>query len=136
MKLVKESLNNITHFERSNDPLVTLQVGKRALIENWLKEMKIHDYTIRDDYTIDVDNNLNISYNFKFSNFPDYIQFNRIEGYFSCSKLGLITLKGCPKFVGDAFYCSNNNLTSLKYGPIKVGEDYKIFSNLLTSLKY
>src|SRR5271157_3837433 len=107
MKLVKESLNEIMHFERSNDPLVTLQVGKRAQIIKWLDTYEIDNYVINDDLTIDVKGSVSLSFK-KLTKFPDFIKFNQVSGSFSCYHNQLTSLVGCPSSVGNSFSCSNN----------------------------
>ena len=63
------------------------------------------------------------------------INFGKITGYFACSDLDLISLKGAPTEVGGGFSCSDNQLTSLKGAPQKVGGDFWCFNNQLTSLE-
>src|SRR5271157_6515237 len=98
MKLVKESLNEIMHFERSSNPLVTLQVGKKELIKKWLDEMDVEKYVINRDFTIDVFGSVYL-YEKELEKFPDYIQFADIHGSFECGENKLTTLKGCPTYV-------------------------------------
>src|SRR5208283_3332082 len=113
MKLVKESLNEIMHFERSNDPLVTLQVGKRAQIIKWLDTYEVTDYIINDDFTIDVKGVVYLS-NKKLTKFPDFIKFNHVSGSFTCSSNQLTSLVGCPSSVGGSFCCYNNKVQFTK----------------------
>src|SRR5208283_2288803 len=134
MKLVKESLNEILRFERSNDPLVTLQVGKRAQIIKWLNTYDIKYYIINDDWTIDVKHNVNLSHK-NLNNFPDFINFNHISGDFYYSHNQLTSLKGCPSSVGGNFSCSNNQLTSLIGCPSSVDGGFYCYNNQLTSLE-
>ena len=63
------------------------------------------------------------------------INFGKITGYFVCSDLDLISLKGAPTEVGEGFSCSDNQLTSLKGAPQKVKGSFICSSNQLTSLK-
>ena len=120
MKLVSESLNELYKFEKKSDSLVSLGVGKKMLITKWLDEMGVKNYIINDDYTIDVNGNVNL-FGKGLVKFPDYIQFNEIYGWFACQGNQLISLKGCPKIVSNTFTCRNNNLESLKYSPLFVG---------------
>src|SRR5271157_4889272 len=133
MKLVKESLNEVMHFERSNDPLVTLQVGKRAQIIKWLDTYEVTNYVINDDLTIDVKGDVYLSYK-NLTKFPDFIKFNHVSGYFSCDNNQLTNLVGCPSSVGDSFYCSYNQLTSLVGCPSSTGGSFACDNNQLTSL--
>jgi len=115
-KLISENLDKY-NFEKKNDPLSSLGIGKRELIKLWLDKMDIQFYTINDDFTIDVKYEVNVS-NRGLTEFPDYIQFNEIEkGWFICSNNFLTSLKGCPYKVNSVFACNNNDLMSLKYCP-------------------
>lgn len=78
----------------------------------------IRNYTINDDGSIDVDGDVNLSER-GLDELP--LKFNKVYGNFNCYSNKLISLEGCPKFVGHNFNCSDNKLTSLKYGPEKVG---------------
>jgi len=82
MKLVKESLNEVMHFERNNDPLVTLQIGKRVQIENWLKEhnFDLNRCKINNNFEIEVDINADVGMIIKYLKLrnikiPNYIKF-------------------------------------------------------------
>src|SRR5271157_4065029 len=128
MKLVKESLNEIVHFERSNDPLVTLQVGKRAQIIKWLNTYDIKNYVINDDWTIDVKNNVYLT-NKQLTFFPDYIKFNHVEGHFYFRNNKLSSLIGCPIIVDGDFAISSNQLISLEGCPKYVYGDFSCYYN-------
>jgi len=94
-------------FEKKSDSLVSLGIGKKALIARWLDEMGVTNYIINDDYTIDVKGNVNL-YNKGLDKFPDYIKFGKVGGSFSCSYNQLVSLEGCPDSVGGSFDCSDN----------------------------
>ncbi len=81
-------------------------------IHNICKKYNIKNYTINDDMSISVNENVDIS----------------------SKNLKYLPIKF--KEVGDSFYCHNNQLTSLKYCPGTVGGDFSCHSNQLTSLKY
>ena len=110
--IVKESIS----FERGIDPKKSLGIGPRYLIEKWLEKVRVEDYRINDDFTIDVNTRVDIGYE-NLIKLPEYIKFNIVKGYFSISNNLLTTLKGCPKYVGDNFWCSRNELTSLEFCP-------------------
>jgi hypothetical protein len=107
-------------FKKSDNPLVSLSVGQRALITKWLYEMDVENYIINDDYTIDVKGNVSLS-NKNLDRFPDYIKFDKVRGYFDCSNNQLVSLEGCPREVGGYFDCNNNQLVSLEGCPMEVG---------------
>lgn len=80
-------------------------------------------FIIRDNLDIDVNTSISLRVpdeywqdNTHFE-IPNYIQFNKVDGDFSCRGLGLTTLKGCPRIVTKTMGCSDNDLISLKYAP-------------------
>jgi|ERR1035437_1154648 hypothetical protein len=111
-KIVKEHLN----FEKKKDTLSSLNIGKRKLIEDWLDEMFVINYIINDDFTIDVDDDVDL-YNKDLKEFPEYIKFGIIEGNFYCSRNELMSLRGCPDIVKCDFICNNNDLSTLEGCP-------------------
>jgi len=116
------------YFKKLDDPLVSLGIGKKALITSWLDEMNIVNYIINDDYTIDVEGNVYL-YGKGLDKFPEYIKFGRVGGYFSCSNNQLVSLEGCPVSVGGDFYCSYNQLVSLEGCPSSVGGGFYCSNN-------
>ena len=79
MKTLKESILN-----RSSHGAKGFDAQRREMIEKWLEEYKIKNYTINDDFTIDVNGNVFLSRE-DFKEFPEYIQFGIIRGGFYCS---------------------------------------------------
>ena len=129
MKIVREHINE--KFSEDSDPIRDIGVGNPVLIRKWLDSYEIKDYRINADYTIDIyaprsfrnagrveihDPNL--------TEFPDYIQFNVVTGYFAIDRCNLTTLRGCPRIVTDNFWCAHNRLTSLDYCPKEVGGSF------------
>jgi hypothetical protein len=105
------------------------------------KEYKIENYTINDDFSIDVDGNVSIC--FRIDKIP--LNFNRVSGYFHCQvNKELKSLIGCPQWVGGEFNCGGNDLTSLEFCPEYVGGNFLCISgsrfggggNKITSLEY
>jgi len=92
----------------------------------------IQNYTINDDYSIDVMGSVNIS-NKKLTKIP--LKFNKVSGDFYCTDNNLNTLEGSPESVGWSFYCGENNLTTLKGGPEEVGREFRCSFNQLTTLE-
>ena len=125
MKLIRQSLS----FERGQSPKFSMGVGKIAQIKAWLDEMRVKNYIINDDFTIDIKDDVNLSYN-NLIKFLDFIKFGKIEGYFTCHGNHLITLKGCPYIVKYNFYCYNNQLTSLEDSPESVGLNFYCQNNI------
>ena len=99
MKTLKESI-----LSRSSHSGEGFKVQRRELIEKWLKEYNIKNYTINDDFTIDVVGNVNLNKR-NLVRFPEYIQFGIVKGYFDCYYTHLTSLKGAPKSVGTFFSC-------------------------------
>lgn len=91
----------------------------------------IFNYTINDDYSIDVNDDVDLS-NSKLDYLP--LTFGYVSGHFDCRTNRLTSLKGCPKEVGKSFYCSNNKLVNLEYCPEKIGRSLFCEDNMLTSL--
>ena len=86
---------------------------KKWLIKRWLKKYGITNYTFNSVGEIDINGDVNLTYR-SLKKLPFYIQFGKINGYFTCSLNKLISLKGMPKEVDRNFNCSYNKLTSLE----------------------
>ena len=102
-------------------------------IHDICKKYKITNYTINDDGTIDVDGSVYLC-DKELTELP--LTFNKVSGYFDCSRNKLTTLKGCPRWIGRYFSCSNNKLTSLEFSPKYVGGSFSCNDNQLTSLEF
>ena len=102
-------------------------------IEKWLIKMRVEDFIINDDLTVDVDGSVYLGYR-RLSEIP--VQFGKIKGSFTCQHNQLKSLKGCPKYVKGGFWCYKNQLESLKYCPEWVGEDFGCDDNQLKNLDY
>ena len=118
------------------------------------KRLNIFSYNINDDHTIDVDDNIDISFEslskipLKFNNVSgDFLSYNNmlstlegspksVGGDFCCPYNRLVTLKGGPEYVGKYFDCSKNKLTTLEGSPEYVGGDFSCANNPLTSVEY
>jgi hypothetical protein len=113
-------VNEVFNFERSSsDPLKNLSIGKRAPIVKWLDSFGIKNYTINDDFTIDVNGDVELDHK-SLTCFPSFIKFNKVSSYFHCHNNQLTSLEGCPRIVGGNFSCFDNQLTSLEGCPITV----------------
>ena len=86
-------------------------------VQSWLDKMRIKNYTINDDLTVDVTGNVKISWN-HLTRIP--VQFGIVSGYFDCGHNDLKSLQGCPKEVGGDYSCAYNKLTTLEGGPKEV----------------
>jgi len=101
-------------------------------IHDICREYDIENYTINEDDSIDVDDNVSLGGR-GLERMP--IKFREVTGNFNCSYNRLNSLEGCPEKVGGNFHCGNNNLTSLKGGPERVGRYFYCSLNNLTSLE-
>jgi hypothetical protein len=97
-----------------------------------LKLLKISNYKINDDGTVDVDGKVDLS-QMNISKLP--LKFGRVTGSFFCSENKLTSLEGSPIFVGGNFDCSKNKLTTLEGCPTEVGDNFWCHKNELKSLK-
>ena len=100
-------------------------------IKNWLKDNNVKNYKINDTGSVDVNENMDLSYN-GLSEIP--IKFGHVTGNFICYRNKLTSLKNCPDTIDGDFNCSFNKLSSLEYGPKNVGGEYNCGYNELTSL--
>ena len=104
MKTLKESI-----LSRSSHSGEGFKAQRRNEIEKWLKEYDIKNYTINDDFTIDVNGEVCVGQK-NLIEFPDYIQFGVVRGNFDCSLNDLTSLRGCPREVGKGFFVHQMNL--------------------------
>ncbi|MCW3498654.1 hypothetical protein [Burkholderia cenocepacia] len=101
-------------------------------ITQWLDKMRIKNYSINDDLTVNV-NGMVFLNGKRLTGIP--VQFNKVSKSFDCSQNQLTSLDGAPRIVGKSFDCSQNQLTSLKGGPQIVGSSFICSQNQLTSLE-
>ena len=102
-------------------------------IEKICDKYNITNYTINDDGYIDVNNSVYLDY-YELTELP--LKFNKVFGIFSCSRTGLTSLEGGPKYVGGNFDCGNNILTDLKGSPKEVDGNFYCNDNKITSLEF
>ena len=129
MRTLKESI-----LSRSSHGAKGFEDQRREMIEKWLDKYNIENYTINDDFTIDVNGSVYLN-DQNLKEFPDYIQFGVVWKSFNCNNNYLTSLRGVPREVKWGFYCAFNKLTSLEGAPEKVGRDFDCSYNRLTSLK-
>ena len=122
MKLVREHIE----FERGLEPKDALKIGRKELIEKWLKKYanNFPFYDINDDLTINIGSGDFISDDLS-KGFPDYIQFKFCGGYFDLDDSKIPSLRGCPEIVKGYFSCQSNDIISLEGMPKEIkGECY------------
>ena len=95
-------------------------------IEEICKKYHIYDYTINEDGSIDVNNNVYI-YDTDLTELP--LTFNKVSENFYIYRNKLTTLKGSPKYVGGNFRCDENDLKTLEYSPEYVGGYFECRKN-------
>lgn len=77
----------------------------KVMIKKWLDRVKIKNYTINDDFTVDVDSDVVFTY----MHLPEIrVQFGVINGNFNCSDNDLTSLKGAPLEIHGDFHCERN----------------------------
>jgi hypothetical protein len=96
------------------------------------EEYNIKNYTLNDDLSIDVDDNVYIIRK-KLTKLP--LKFNKVNGYFNCPSNKLTTLEGAPREVNGNFNCYDNKLTSLEGAPNIVTGDFNCYNNEIDSLE-
>jgi len=127
VNLIKEHINE--KFFEDSDPISDMKIGVRILIKKWLDQHSIKSYKIKKDGTINVYSSVN-SNSFGLTEFPNYIQFDRVYGSFDIAYNNFTSLRGCPTYVRKNFWCLRNKLTSLEYAPKKVGESFICWGNI------
>jgi len=95
------------NFERYTDPLQSIGIGKKAQIEQWLKEMGVTDWSLNKDLSIDVNGSIDLSGK-GLTEIPSFIQFGYVGGSFWCMNNQLTSLRGAPIRVKWGFYLKNN----------------------------
>ena len=97
------------------------------------EKYEIENYTINDDLSIDVDDNVHLG--FKMLEYLP-LKFNYVSGGFGCYENKLISLEGSPKTVNGDFYCFTNELETLQGCPQTVGGDFSCSDNKLKDLEH
>jgi hypothetical protein len=104
-------------------------------IKDLCSEYGIKNYQIRDDGSIGVSGDVDLTYQKSGDLKQLPLIFNVIKGHFRCNNNQLTTLEGCPKKVND-FSCSWNKLTLLEYSPEIVEGNFLCWVNdYITSLE-
>ena len=71
-------------FQRGIDPKRAMTIGRIALIKEWLDNHKIKNFTVNEDFTIDVGGDVWLEgYHLNdVAQIPDYIRFGKVNGKF------------------------------------------------------
>jgi len=94
-------------FQRNQDSSDPLSIGVKPMIKEWLKEMNIESYKIRDNLTIDVLDDVNLK-DKDLKELPEFIQFNIAYRGFYASGNMFETLRGFPRIIIDDFSIKGN----------------------------
>jgi hypothetical protein len=127
-------------------------IDEKYKIRQICKEYDIENYTINNDFSIDVGGNVDLC-NLRLEKIP--LKFKKVKNfncylnkltsllgspewveYFDCSDNELTTLEYSPKWVGGEFNCNSNKITSLSGCPQWVGGEFRCSDNKLTTLEY
>ena len=106
------------------------QLKSKEEISKWCKDHLIENYTINDDLTVDVDDNV-ILYQYPIEELP--FQFNYVKGDFILGENNLTTLKGVPYKIDGDFICGGNNIRDLDYFPKYVNSRIMLLNNPISS---
>lgn len=99
----------------------------------WCRHLNLTDYTINEDDSIDVNENIIISH-MGLNKIP--IKFGIISGFFICTFNKLTTLENGPKEVGGFYDCSNNDINTLSHNSLeKCEHNFNCSGNNLKLLK-
>ena len=95
MKVLKESI-----LSRSSHGAKGFGAQRRDEIEKWLDKYGVEKYIINDDFTIDVNDDVDLSV-MDLKEFPEYIQFGVIDGNFNCERNHLTSLREALRDCSD-----------------------------------
>ena len=103
-------------------------------IDEICRKYNIIDYTVNPDGTIDVDDDYVNLCNKKLTKLP--LKFNKVNGWFDCSRNKLTSLEGSPVEVNSNFNCHHNRLTSFEYAPKIIRGGFICSYNNIKSFEY
>ena len=106
------------------------QLKSKEEIYQWCTDHLIENFTINDDLTVDVDDNV-ILYLCQMNELP--IQFGYVTGDFILGENHLKTLEGVPSKVGGDFICGGNDIRDLDYFPKDIDARIILLNNPLVS---
>lgn len=107
-------------------------IKESFLLNRKLKNLKISNYKINSDGTVDVDGDVDLSYG-DLTELP--VKFGKINGDFDCCRNSLTSFKGCPTNVNGDFFCYNNNLSSFEGCPTFIDGSFWCDNNQINSFE-
>jgi len=129
-KLSKKLYNNADHTIFRNN--TTMVAKTRKEIEAVIHLYVEAPYKINNDLTVDVDGSVQMN-GFDLISIP--FQFGKVTGEFDCSSNKLVSLKGCPYYIGGSFDCGGNLIKNLQYSPKIVDGSFICRNNNISSLQ-
>jgi hypothetical protein len=124
--------NSIKSIIKKSKPTEYTQGDRRLYIENWLTFLDIRNYEIKEDFSVDVTGNVDIS-KMNISKIP--VKFRSVTGDFICASNRLCNLTNSPDKIGGIFDCSSNDIYTLLSGPKFVAGGYYCMDNKLVDLE-
>ena len=117
------------NFNSKYNQLLSEILGPAKLyLTSLLHSSGITKFTINSDYSVDVDQNCNISESLVRDG-KLAVRFRHVSGSFDCSHNSLTSLQGCPSTIGGSFYCNHNSLSSLQGCPSEIGGSFNCSDN-------
>ena len=121
---------NLLEFQRGQDPFDALSLGRLKEIKEWLKPyIFTSNYTINDDWTINIKKDLIFINKYHLVEFPPFIQFYECFDSFIFRDANLKSMRGCPKIIWNDFFVDGNKLEDLEGCPLEVKGDFYINRN-------
>ena len=105
---------------------------KKSFIDEFCFENYIKNYTINEDGSIDVNDNVALQFTNLNGKLP--IKFNMVQGYFRAISCNLTTLEGFPEYVGGELDFSKNEIKSFEYTPKHVNGNYICDGNKISEI--
>jgi hypothetical protein len=103
----------------------------KELIELFCGEFNITKYYINEDYSINVYENVDLD---KFIGDELPIKFNKVKGYFSCSKSNIKSFKNFPNFIEKNIYFQGNIIENFHGFPKIVNGRIVLWGSIIKSL--
>lgn len=104
----------IEYIEDKHIVIEGMEFNSPVQVSRWLDYMGIENYTINEDLSVDVDDNVVI--NDKRLREIE-VKFNIVRGDFWCTTNNLQTLENCPTKIFGNFGCSHNYINSCVFLP-------------------
>lgn len=104
----------------------------KELIELFCEEFNITKYYINEDYSINVHQNVDLD---RFIGDELPIKFNKVKGYFSCSKSNIKSFKNFPNFIEENIYFQGNIIENFHEFPKIIKGRIVLWGSTIKSLE-